>query len=246
MIRNINEALKFKKIDAFLYKIDPRSKLFVILLYLILGIIYQSLPELTILLIIVFIHLALGKCIRRYVITLLGLFPFLIIVYVINYLTYYSLINAFIPIYRFIIFIAILDIFFLTTDPDDFSLTLSEMHLPLNISLSFSLALRFIPSMINQMNEIIDAQLSRGLQLDRGNIITRIKNYLPILIPLIILSIKKSIEVAESLEIRGVAPGVQRIPYKRLKIKSIDYIYLIVNIISFLLLLFIGKYINLV
>jgi energy-coupling factor transport system permease protein len=131
---------------------------------------------------------------------------------------------------RFVLFLAVMNMFFLTTNPDDFALTLEKLHMPLTVSLSFMLALRFIPTMANQVTEIIEAQLSRGLKLDRGGFLTRIKNFLPILIPLIILSIKRSIEVAESLEIRGVYPGVKKTSYVTLKTTKNDYIFIFLNI----------------
>jgi energy-coupling factor transport system permease protein len=84
--------------------------------------------------------------------------------------------------------------------------------------------------MAEQVNEIVEAQLSRGLKLDQGNFFARIRKYVPILIPIIILSIKRSIEVAESLEIRGVDPNIKRIHYVALKLSMRDIVYFLVNL----------------
>ncbi len=237
-MRNIHELFKYETLNTPLHRIDPRSKLAVILTYLIITVVLGDVLHLTIVLIPVLIQLAIGRSIMKFFKGLVTLGPFLILILILNYLSLGNVYASLVPVLRFLLFLAIMDVFFLTTDPDDFALTLESLHLPLTVSLSFTLALRFIPTMAQQVNEIVEAQLSRGLKLDQGNFISRVKKYLPILIPIIILSIKRSIEVAESLEIRGVDPNVKRTHYIHLKISSEDIIYFMVN-----LLIIIGIYI---
>ncbi len=239
----VASVFKYRYMETLLSKIDPRVKILVSVLYVFPAILFSNMVQLTPILIPIIINLKAGKVLTKYLKSLLYLSPFLILITLLNYLTMGNIISALIPILRLIILIGALDIFFFTTDPDDFILTMESLKLPLSISLSFALALRFIPAMIEQINEIVEAQLSRGLQLDKGNFITRIKNYIPIIIPLVILSIKRSIEVAESLEIRGVHPKATRTKYIELRIKRRDLAYLVINtaiviiyIILFLLL----------
>jgi len=224
------DIFKYPAKDTYLSHIDPRAKIIICILYVIPVVLFSGIYELMIIYSLVLVNLALGKSVARYLRSLIYLSPFLALVAFLNYITMGSLIDALIPILRLIILIAILDIFFFTTDPDNFILTLESLNLPLSISLSFALALRFIPTMLIQINEIVEAQISRGLQLDRGNFLKRIRNYIPIIVPLVILSIKRSIEVAESLEVRGVHPNAPRTRYVELRFTSRDYIYLMINI----------------
>jgi len=225
----VASVFKYRYEETLLSKIDPRVKIMVSVLYVVPAIFFSNIIQLTPILIPILINLKAGKVLTKYFKSLIYLSPFLILITLLNYLTMGNIISALIPILRLIILIGALDIFFFTTDPDDFILTMESLKLPLSISLSFALALRFIPAMIEQINEIVEAQLSRGLQLDKGNFITRVKNYIPIIIPLVILSIKRSIEVAESLEIRGVHPKAARTKYIELKVKQRDLVYLSIN-----------------
>lgn len=242
MMRNIYEMLKYDKKDTLLHRLDPRSKLIVSILYLIFVVLVNNIVGLLVILIPILFHLYLGKVLKKLVKSLITLIPFLAIVFIINYLAYYDVYDSITPLLRFLIFLASMDIFFFTTDPDDFSLTLEKLHLPLTISLSFMLALRFIPTMTQQVTEIIEAQLSRGLKLDKGSFFVRLRNYIPILTPLIILSIKRSIEVAESLEVRGVYPGVKKTSYITLNLTRKDFFFILVNTIIVIFLYIVSNF----
>lgn len=241
-MQRLADILKYQYEDTFLSNIDPRAKIIICILYMVPAIMFNTLTELILLFIPILVNLGLGKTIIRYFKSLVFLSPFLILITILNYLTMGSIEQAMIPVTRLIILIGILDIFFLTTDPDNFILTLESLRLPLSISLSFALALRFIPTMVTQINEIIEAQLSRGLRLDKGNFLTRLKHYIPIIVPLVILSIKRSIEVAESLEIRGVHPQAKRTRYIELRFTARDLKYIIGNTILVIILVIIILY----
>ena len=239
MMRSISDIFKYEEVDSIMHRLDPRGKLITAMFYLIATIIFSNIDSLLILFIPIVIQLMLGKTLKKAGRGFLALSPFLILIFILNYLALGNMFTSLIPVIRFILFLIIMNIFFLTTDPDDFALTLEALSLPLVISLSFTLALRFIPTVAQQVNEIIEAQLSRGLRLDQGNFLRRLRNYLPILIPVIILSIKRSIEVAESLEIRGVDPEVKRTSYTFLKFTKKDIAYIIINLLVIVSIYFI-------
>ena len=231
MMKSISDIFKYEKVDSIMHKLDPRGKLITVVFYLIATILLNNIVGLLILSIPIVIQLVLGKTLKKAGRGFLALSPFLILIFILNYLALGNIFTSLIPVIRFILFLIVMNIFFLTTDPDDFALTLEALNLPLIISLSFTLALRFIPTIAQQVNEIIEAQLSRGLRLDQGNFLRRLRNYLPILVPVIILSIKRSVEVAESLEIRGVDPKVKRTSYTYLKFTKKDIAYIIINLL---------------
>jgi energy-coupling factor transport system permease protein len=80
----------------------------------------------------------------------------------------------------------------------------------------------------------MDAQRSRGLELDKGPILKRIKNYVPIITPLIIGSIRMAEELAIAIESRGFGYG-ERTFLKEISFRKIDYFVIIVSIIILML-----------
>ncbi|MDG6938731.1 MAG: energy-coupling factor transporter transmembrane protein EcfT, partial [Nitrososphaerota archaeon] len=67
----------------------------------------------------------------------------------------------------------------------------------------FVTAVRFIPVMMLDTMQIMDAQKSRGLELEKGNLVRRVRNMIPILIPLVVNSVVRSGELAEAMESRA-------------------------------------------
>ena len=109
---------------------------------------------------------------------------------------------------RFLTLMTSFSIFFLTTSPDELGLALEQSHVPYEFSFAFTTAVRFVPVLANEAQMIMDSQKARGLELEKGNFLKRIRNYIPILIPLIVGAIRRSLELAEAMEARGFGlPG---------------------------------------
>ena len=145
MFRYSTSAFLFERKEKPLFKLDPRVKLLKVAIIIIAAMIIGDYMILTILTLYTLLELLLfGWVWRELAKGLLFLSPLIIIIFIANYLILRNLIVSIIPVLRFLLFVFAIDIFFLTTSPDDFSLTLEYLHLPLVVSLSFSLALRFI------------------------------------------------------------------------------------------------------
>jgi energy-coupling factor transport system permease protein len=140
---------------------------------------------------------------------------------------------------RFLILILAFSIFFLSTSPDDFSLALRQSRIPYEFCFAFTTALRFVPVLATEAQSISDAQRSRGLELEKGKFLKRIKNYIPILIPLIVNSIRRSLELAEAMEARGFGLKKERTTLYTLKLKKPDYAVLCLISISIFILVYI-------
>src|SRR6266702_448230 len=69
---------------------------------------------------------------------------------------------------------------------------------------------------------VVDAKRSRGLELDKGNLLKRVRNYIPILIPLLLIAIRRSLELAEALESRGFPGKDGRTSLFQLKLRPVD------------------------
>lgn len=145
---------------------------------------------------------------------------------------------AFSMVFRFLALTSAFSVFFLTTTPDDFMSALEKIGLPKEYTLMFTMSMRFVPTLARDLQIIVDAQKSRGLELEKGSLIRKVKNYVPILIPLIIYEIRRSIMIAEALEARAFGALKQTTSYTELKMKFKDYIFIIIIIIFFGTLIF--------
>ena len=142
--------------------------------------------------------------------------------------------------FRFVALVASFSIFSLTTSPDDLSLAMEQMRVPFWFCFAFTTAIRLMPTLARDAQAIMDAQKSRGLELEKGNFIKRIRNYVPILIPLIVSAIRRSFELAEAMESKAWGANVKRTSMKKLKFKFSDYITLFLILFSLVL----GFYVN--
>lgn len=133
----------------------------------------------------------------------------------------------------------------MTTSPDDLGLALEQTHVPYTLSFTFTTAVRLVPTMALDAQTVIDAQRSRGLELDRGNFMKRIRNYIPILIPLIVSAIRRSIELAEALESRGFGASPNRQPLIVLHMKVTDCLVVILTILMVTLAVYVYLYVPL-
>ena len=121
--------------------------------------------------------------------------------------------------------ISAFSIFFLTVHPNDLALSLISMKIPYEIAFSFSLAFRFVPTIANEAQNIMDAQQSRGYELQQKGLVNQIKNLFPLLIPLIICSIHRAFNVAEALESRAFGSNKERTYYYTIKYSLRDWIF---------------------
>jgi energy-coupling factor transport system permease protein len=121
-------------------------------------------------------------------------------------------------------------IFFLTTSPDHLGLALEQTHIPYEFCFAFTTAVRFVPVLAEEAQTIMDAQKARGLELERGNFLKRIRNYIPILIPLIVSAIRRSLELAEAMESRAWGATKKRTNLYVLKMHRSDLVLLAITV----------------
>lgn len=92
------------------------------------------------------------------------------------------------------------------------------------LAMMMTIALRFIPTLIEETDKIMMAQKARGANLDSGGIIKRAKSMIPILIPLFVSAFKRANELATAMECRCYRGGDGRTRMRQLKASSIDYL----------------------
>lgn len=111
-----------------------------------------------------------------------------------------------------------------------------------DIALIMSIALRFIPSLVEETNKIMNAQKARGAQIDTGSFFARVKAMLPILIPLFVSAFRRADELADALDARCYNATENRTKMKVLKFGAIDFIGIFV-IVVFAALIIVDKYV---
>jgi len=118
-----------------------------------------------------------------------------------------------------------------TIHPDDIMLALIKLKLPYKSVLVTSLSARFIPTLIDDVERISDVQRSKGLELDKGNLMQKIKSRMAIVIPLLSNSLDRTVQVAETMESRAFGYGGKRTFYKEINLSKFDVLILILSFI---------------
>ena len=102
---------------------------------------------------------------------------------------------------------------------------LGKLHVPVHeISMMMTIALRFIPTLLEETDKIMSAQKARGADLETGGILKRAKALIPILIPLFVSAFRRAEELALAMECRCYRGGEGRTRMKQLHLSSLDWI----------------------
>lgn len=110
------------------------------------------------------------------------------------------------------------------TPLDDFLQLLQKMAMPYQLAFVFTTAIRFIPIMEQKTENILDAQRARGAQVGSGTIFQRISTYVPIMIPMMVVALRISDQLAVGMLNRGYGARAQATPLKEIRLARIDYL----------------------
>ena len=234
------EGLRFRRVPSPIHELDPRSKAVYVAVLSVLSIVYSDPLILAILLVLQIPLVYIAKVMRFWLNSLRGSTFLAVFIFAVNLLTSYlymggftleGLLTATAMTLRFILLMGVFSLFFLTTTPEDLSLALEKLRIPYDICFAFTAAMRFVPDIALEAQSIMDAQKSRGLELERGGFIERIRKTLPILVPLFIRSFQRSLELAEAMESRAYGAIEKRTSLYELKMARNDYVFMILSII---------------
>jgi energy-coupling factor transport system permease protein len=227
--------------DSILHRMDPRSKLIIVFLFVCVVFIANNAWTYGILAAYTFIMVGMSKIPLRFLygglkpILLLVVFTFLLhifmtkegeLVFELGWLKIYEggiRQGIFISL-RFFLLILITSLLTLTTTPIEITDGLETLLNPLKkvnfpvheLALMMSISLRFIPTLMQETDKIMKAQTARGVEYNSGPIKERIKAIVPLLIPLFISSFKRAEELAVAMEARGYKGGEGRTKYRQL------------------------------
>ena len=121
---------------------------------------------------------------------------------------------------------------------------LKKIHFPAHeIAMMMSIALRFIPTFVDETDRIMKAQKARGSDFDSKNIIQKIKSYIPILIPLFISAWRKAEDLATAMNARCYKGGEGRTKFKILKFTYIDLLLTIITVFLLVVIVLANKFV---
>ena len=237
---SVFDGLKFRKVYSPIHNLDPRMKfVYVIAIFVAAIAFYQILPLLVLFLMqIPFVLLARVQ--KQWLRSLRGAAFLATFIFVINIatnfffnnytLTALQVENAASMTLRFVVLVESFSVFFLTTSPDHLGLALEQTKVPYEFAFAFTTAVRFVPVLAEEAQTIMDAQKARGLELEKGGLLKRIRNYIPVLIPLIVSAIRRSLELAEAMESRAWGATKKRTNLYLLKLHKGDYTLLAITV----------------
>lgn len=245
MLRDITLG-QYYPADSVIHKLDPRVKLFGTLIYIISLFVFKGLPAFILAAIFLVVLIKLSKVPFSYMvkglktIVLIMLFAavfnlFLtpgtkLVSFWIFTITYEGLKNAVVMMVRLIFLIIGTSLMTLTTTPNELTDGLEKALSPLKyikvpvheIAMMMSIALRFIPILIEETDKIMKAQMARGADFEYGNLIQKAKNMVPLLVPLFVSAFRRANDLAMAMEARCYRGGEGRTKMKPLHYQKRD------------------------
>ncbi len=237
---SVFDGLRFRRVYSPIHNLDPRIKFVYICAMFTVAVIFSEILPL-IALFLIQIPLVLIAGVRRdWIRSMRGAAFLATIIFLTNFIFAFigagyvvrakNLESAAAMTLRFIVLVESFSVFFLTTSPDHLGLALEQTRVPYELVFAFTTAVRFVPVLAEEAQTIMDAQKARGLELERGNFLKRIRNYIPILIPLIVSAIRRSLELAEAMESRAWGASKKRTNLYVLKMHKGDVALAVITI----------------
>lgn len=140
-------------------------------------------------------------------------------------------------ILRLILMISLTMVLTASTKPMDLTYAFEWYMYPLKvirfpvheIAMTLSIALRFIPTLLDETDRIMKAQASRGVDFNRGNLFKRFRAVISLIIPLFVSAIQRSEELSDAMEARGYDPKGKRTRYRKLSFTYRDIIAFVIG-----------------
>ncbi len=267
MIRDITIG-QYYPANSPLHRLDPRVKIVCTLLYLISLFLFRSILGYVVATAFLFGTIKFSKVPFRYIVKGLKPIIMLLMITVVFNLFLTRTGETLVQVWflrvtddglRTAVYMAIRLIYLIlgsslmtfTTTPNALTDGIESLLKPLNkikvpvhdIAMMMSIALRFIPILLEETDKIMKAQIARGADLESGNIIQKAKSMVPILVPLFVSAFRRANDLAMAMEARCYRGGDGRTKMKPLVYKERDYVAYAATIGYMVLAVFIGRFV---
>lgn len=256
MIKDITIGQYFPG-NSFVHKLDPRAKLIITVLFMVLIFMCENFYSLAFMLVLLTAVIAVSKVpFKMFFKSLKPIVPIVIFTTILNifYVTGGTVLfswrfitistkgifTALFMAVRIVALIISSSLLTYTTTPTMLTDGLERLLSPLNklhiqvhtLAMIMTLALRFIPTLIEEVDKIMNAQKARGADLESGNILQRAKALVPILVPLFVSSIRRAYELAFAMECRCYSGGEGRTRMKKMKFGLNESVTVLLAVVS--------------
>lgn len=233
--------------DSVVHKLDPRTKIGMMVLYIVMTFLVKDIWFLAIPFAYLVLELVLSGISLRYILNALKPIRFLLIImFLLNLfftkgehvwldlgfwkLTGEAVLQSCFLTVRIVLLVAGASMLTLTTSPIALTDGLEKLLTPLKVfrfpahelAMMMTIALRFVPTLMDESEKIRNAQMSRGADFESGNLFRRVKSMIPILIPLFVSSFRKADELAIAMESRCYHGGDGRTRMHQLRFTQYD------------------------
>lgn len=268
MIKDITIGQYFPG-DTIIHKLDPRIKILATVAFITsLFLINKFYPYLLVVA-VVFLMVKLSNVPVKFV--LKGLKPLLFIILITFFINVFmtkgvvlfqigplsvtkeGLSQAVFMALRLIFLIIGTSLLTLTTSPISLTDGIEKILSPLKIiglpahelAMMMTIALRFIPTLLEETDKIMKAQMARGADFESGNVLNRAKNLVPLLVPLFVNAFRRADELAMAMEARCYRGGEHRTRLNELCMEKKDYVAILV-IAVYIIIVVMTRYINII
>lgn len=243
---------KYIPLDTPIHRLDPRAKILAMLIALVAIFIPAGWYGYGIIAVVILFVIYLSKIKLKVIFKafkpMIFMMCFLLVINVLSvkegtllldlgFLEIYSkaIIDTLYIIVRLLLMIMITTILTMTTKPLDLTLGIEYLLTPFKkigvpaheIAMIISIALRFIPTIIEETMRIMNSQKSRGVDFEEGKLKEKISAIISLIVPLFSVSLLRADELANAMEARGYVPQAPRTRYRRLKYERRDLILVI-------------------
>jgi len=232
----------YMDLNTMVHRLDPRTKLLLMLLSFALGVMYKNIVVLLAVLLIVLLYGAMGHILsnlKRIRVVLIMITLYSVVIWSIaesgttRFLIFSLegvLYGVMIAVKTNLMIVAGM-IFLSTTKIEEIAEGLVKLKVPYRGAFAFSTAIRLVPMIVATSYTIIQAQKSRGLDLESGNLFEKIKKYVPLMIPTLVSVIRGTNVFSMALESKGFGYSNTRSNFLKIKMSGTDYLMLIIGLV---------------
>lgn len=248
--------------NSIIHRLDPRTKLMIVFIFMLSTLFLTTWISYTLSALLVVSSIYISKIPSSYIVR--GLKPVWLIVIVTsmfhifltqgNHLLFEvgsisiyeeGVIKAITITVRIVLLLVIASLLTLTTKLTDLTNGIETLLTPLKkigvptqeIAMMISLTIRFIPILMNETEKIMKAQRARGVNFSSGNIFKRVQSFIPIVVPILMLSFQKAESASLAIEARGYRPGMNRTQLRTLTLRGSDYKALMISALFIVVLM---------
>lgn len=252
---------KYIPIDSIIHRLDPRAKIIALFIMIVAIFIPKSWWAYLLLAVLLLTTILLSKLKLKFIIKafkpMIFMMCFLLIINVLTLKTGYILFtigsfsiysdavfNTLFIVVRLLLMIMLTTCLTATTKPLDLTLGIEYLLTPLKVfhfpahevAMMVSIALRFIPTIIEETIRIMNSQKSRGVDFEEGKLSEKVQAILSLIVPLFSVAFERAYELADAMEARGYVPGQNRTRYRKLEFRFTDGLLILISIIVLVLM----------